>query len=209
MKHLGATIAVVWVAAAVVVAQQGSTPLQGISTHTVRITHLSPSAETAVVLRVSDSREVGRFEGWPVFTVPPSLVVFTRSMVHFAPAHPASLAVFDLASGVERSLYPAVSTPYTQEPSMTPSRTAFRERLRPIYLAWEKAGGPRTYGYDPAWFDISHADFRYDPIADRLTFTEKMSSNHPASIGPAVTHPVTVVCAPMLKSSRVCVEDSR
>lgn len=162
-----------------------------------------------MVLRVSDSREVGRFEGWPVFTVPPSLVVFTRSMVHFAPAHPASLALFDLTSGVESPLHPAASTPYTQEPSMTPSRTMFRERLRPIYVAWEKAGGSRAYGYDPAWFDISLADFRYDQAADRLTFIETMSSNHPASIAPPITQQVTVSCAPMLRTPRVCVEDKR
>src|SRR5688572_14305259 len=184
-------------------AQQGSTPksLAGIETHVVMSIHLSPSAETTVVLRKSDLREVGRFEGWPEFTIPPSLVVFTRSMVHFAPAHPESLAVFDLTSGVEAPLYPGTSTPGTQEPSLTPARTAFRDRLRPIYLAWEKASGPRAYGYDPAWFDVSHSAFSYDPTADRLTFTETMTSRHPVSIAPPVTQRVPVSCAPMLKSS--------
>jgi hypothetical protein len=193
--------------------QHGSTPksLAGIETHVVMSIHLSPSAETTVVLRKSDLREVGRIEGWPAFTIPPSLVVFTRSMVHFAPAHPASLGVFDLSSGVERPLYPSVSAPYTLEPeeSLTPARKAFRERLRPIYLAWEKADGPRAYGYDPAWFDVSHSDFRYDQTADRLTFAETMTSRHPASIAPPLTQGVSVSCAPMLKFSRVCVEDKR
>jgi len=149
---------------------------------------------------------VGRFEGWPEFTIPPSLVVFTRSMVHFAPAHPASLGVFDLTTGAEASLYPRSTKPYMYEPSLTPARMTFRDRLRPIYLAWEKASGPRAYGYDPSWFDVSHTAFTYDPTADRLTFTETMQSNHPASIAPPMTHQVTVVCGPMLKASRLCVE---
>ena len=200
-----------WSAASLVLfAQQGSTPksVAGIETHVVTSIHLSPSAETTVVLRKPDLREVGRFEGWPEFTVPPSLVVFTRSMVHFAPAHPASLGVFDVTSGVEGPLYPSVSEPYTQdpEPSLTPARKAFRDRLRPIYLAWEKAAGSRAYGYEPVWFDVSHSDFRYDQVADQLTFVEKMSSRHPASIAPPLTQRVTVSCAPMLRTPRACAE---
>ena len=187
---------------------QGPTNLAGIDTHVVRSIHRSPSAETTVVLRKSDSREVGRFEGWPAFTIPPSLVVFTRSMVHFAPAHPAALGVFDLTSGLESPLYPSVSKPHTLEPegSLTPARKAFMERLRPVYLAWEKTSEPRAYGYDPAWFDVSHSDFRYDQATDRLTFVETMASRHPASIAPPMTHQLTVACAPMLKTPRVCVE---
>lgn len=182
--------------------------LASVGAHVVLSTHLNPSAGTTVVLRASDLSEVGRFAGGVAFTIPPSLVVFGRSMVHFAPAHPGSLGVFDLTSGVEAPLYPAVSTPYSQDPeeSMTPARKAFKDRLRPIYLAWEKAAGPRGYGYDPAWFEISHTAFRYDQAADRLTFTETMSSNHPASVAPPLRHQVMIECGPMLKSSRVCVE---
>jgi len=199
---------IAWSAVSLLVSaqQRPTSSLPGIDTHIVRSTHLNPSAETTVVLRKPDLREVGRFEGWPVFTIPPALVVFTRSMVHFAPAHPASLAVFDVTTGTEAPLYPAASKPYALEPSLTPSRMVFRDRLRPIYLAWEKASGPRVYGYDPVWFDISHTAFSYDPLADRLTFTETMKSNHPASVAPALRHQVTIVCEPMLKSSRACVE---
>jgi hypothetical protein len=131
--------AVVWgIASLVVTPQQGSPKsLAGVDTQSV--------SGNGRVLRKSDNREVGRFEGWPAFTIPPSLVVLTRSMVHFAPA------------------------------------PTFRDRLRPNYLAWEKASGPRGYGYDPAWFNVSHSAFSCDPTADRLTFTETMTSNHPAS----------------------------
>jgi hypothetical protein len=58
-------------------------------------THLTPSAGTTAVLRASDLSEVRRIAGGVAVTIPPSIVVFGRSMVHFAPAHPGSLGVFD------------------------------------------------------------------------------------------------------------------
>jgi hypothetical protein len=68
--------------------------------------HASPSAAPLLVL--SDSLDLKRrLDGWPVLMLDDGRVVFTRSMVHFAPAHAAVLALYDPARDREETLYPA------------------------------------------------------------------------------------------------------
>ncbi len=68
--------------------------------------HSSPSAAPLLVL-TEDLKIVRELDGWPVLMLDGGRVVFSRSMVHFAPVHAQSLAVFDPRSGREDALYPA------------------------------------------------------------------------------------------------------
>lgn len=67
--------------------------------------HSSPSAAPLLVL--SDTfRKKRELDGWPMLVLDDGRVVFHRSMVHFAPAHAAALALYDPAADREQPLYP-------------------------------------------------------------------------------------------------------
>lgn len=67
--------------------------------------HSSPSATPLLVL--SDELELKReLDGWPMLMLDDGRVIFNRSMVHFAPAHAAVLALYDPIAAREDALYP-------------------------------------------------------------------------------------------------------
>jgi hypothetical protein len=62
----------------------------------------------------SDLRLVSAFSGWKVAALG-SEIVAERSEIHFAPTHPLRLAVFDLATGRERNLFPPVNDRFQKQ----------------------------------------------------------------------------------------------
>ncbi len=68
--------------------------------------HSSPSASPLLVLR-EDLQLKRVLDGWPVLMIGDGRVVFSRSMVHFAPAHAEVLALYDPAADRESTLYPS------------------------------------------------------------------------------------------------------
>jgi hypothetical protein len=71
--------------------------------------HYSPSASPTLVLNVELER-VQFINGWPELLLPDGRVIFQDSVVHFAPAHPGTLSIYDPARDGVRLLYP--ETPY-------------------------------------------------------------------------------------------------
>jgi hypothetical protein len=73
---------------------------------TIYITgHSSPSSAPLLVL--SEALELKRtLDGWPMLVMRDGRVVFQRSMIHFAPAHAAAVALYDPATDRETPLYP-------------------------------------------------------------------------------------------------------
>ena len=68
--------------------------------------HSSPSAAPTLVLTetLSLKREL---DGWPELVLPDGLIIFHRSMVHFAPTHAGVLALYDPRADREVNVYPA------------------------------------------------------------------------------------------------------
>lgn len=141
--------------------------------------HLTPSAGEMIVLR-RDLTYVTRLYGWFLTSLPAGLVVFHRSMIHFAPAHPGELATFDPRTGVEAQLYPTDRA--------SPLRKSFIEQIR--------SGS----------FDVSFGQLQYDAKTDTLTFPVDFRGRHPTEIAPPQQLRLTVTCSPMRSRSRVCTE---
>ena len=76
-------------------------------------THLTPSAECTMILR-SDLTVVSVFSGWEVAAIGPVILV-ERSEIHFAATHPLRLATVDLATGIERDIFPPADDPLRQQ----------------------------------------------------------------------------------------------
>ena len=67
--------------------------------------HSSPSASPLLVF--TEALELKReLNGWPELVLTDGRVLFVRSMVHFAPAHAAALALYDPAADREVAVYP-------------------------------------------------------------------------------------------------------
>lgn len=71
--------------------------------------HSSPSASPLLVL--TETLDLKReLDGWPQLLLADGRVFFVRSMVHFAPAHAAALALYDPARDREVAVYPDAAT---------------------------------------------------------------------------------------------------
>jgi hypothetical protein len=170
--------------------------------------HRSPSAGNLLVFtrRLDLVSELYGFSlelrGFSIGSLPDGLILFVRSMIHFAPAHPGQLALYDAAAGRERQLYP------TDE--ATPARRAFIKRLEPIYKKWAKVQPGYVYGYDPTWFDVWYEAASYDADTDTLRVSATFSADrHPTSIAPPQRLDLTVVCRQMKSAARRCEEVPR
>ena len=71
-------------------------------------THLSPSAGGLLVL-TEDLRVRRNLYGWTERILDDGRVVYQNSMVHFAPAHPGSLNLYDPRTDRDVPLYPSAS----------------------------------------------------------------------------------------------------
>lgn len=68
-------------------------------------THLNPSAGCLLIF--SDELRLEKsLYGWQVGQLGPSGIVYHRSEIHFAPVHPAEIALYDLKTGREEQLFP-------------------------------------------------------------------------------------------------------
>ena len=68
-------------------------------------THLNPSAGCLLVLSPDLKLETSLY-GWPLGQLGPDLLVYHRSQVHFAPVHPAEIALYDLRSKRDVTIFP-------------------------------------------------------------------------------------------------------
>jgi hypothetical protein len=161
--------------------------------------HLNPSAGTLVVVERRRLTLIGELYGWLTTVLPTGLIVYTKSMMHWAPAHPAELHTFDPRTRRDARLYP---TNYH-----SPARRAFVERLRPLFKMAEARDPGLPYGFDPEWYDVSNSQLEYVAQTDTLEFQVKFSSDRvPADISPQISETYRVRCRPMKQASRTCVE---
>jgi hypothetical protein len=72
--------------------------------HLLIDTHVNPSAGTIVVLS-PDLAPVTTLPGWVLRVLPTGTVLYHRSAVHFAPAHPVELRTWDAATRRDVRLY--------------------------------------------------------------------------------------------------------
>ncbi len=105
--------------------------------------HLSPSAGCLLVLSRDLAVRVA-LRGWFLGVFRDGTIVYHRSQVHFAPTHPAEVALYDVRRRQDRTILPM--------PPHQPARQAHIERLRPVYAdqAWCAA---RNHHCDPERFD--------------------------------------------------------
>jgi hypothetical protein len=68
--------------------------------------HSSPSATPLLVLDAHSLARKRELDGWPVLMLDDGRVVFSRSMIHFAPTHAEVLALYDPRIDREETLYP-------------------------------------------------------------------------------------------------------
>ena len=68
-------------------------------------THLSPSAGCLLVLSADLKVEAGLY-GWMVGRLGEDKLIYHRSQVHFAPVHPAEIALYDLRTKRDVTLFP-------------------------------------------------------------------------------------------------------
>lgn len=68
--------------------------------------HLNPSAAPTLVLS-ADLRLIRELKGFPMLVLPDGRLVYHDNMVHFAPAHPGSLSLYNPATGRNVRLFPS------------------------------------------------------------------------------------------------------
>lgn len=68
--------------------------------------HSSPSAAPTLVLS-AELRLIRELKGWPMLVLPDGRLVYHDNMVHFAPAHPGSLSLYNPATGRNVRLFPS------------------------------------------------------------------------------------------------------
>jgi hypothetical protein len=92
-------------------------------------THINPSAGCLIVLSPEFKLEASLY-GWLVGRIGEDRLVYHRSEVHFAPVHPAEIALFDLRTKRDVTIFPP-------KPD-SPIRQARAQQLRDFYKGNEK-----------------------------------------------------------------------
>jgi hypothetical protein len=92
-------------------------------------THINPSASCLIVVDRNLAFRNALF-GWYLAAVSDTQIVFQRSEVHFAAVHPAELALYDLTTKQETSLFPR--KPFQR------IRSEYTARLRDFYRTHEE-----------------------------------------------------------------------
>ncbi len=109
-------------------------------------THINPSAGCLLV--VSRNLEFrAALYGWYLAAFGDGLTVFQRSEVHFAPVHPAELAVYDARTGQEMALFP-------RKPFQA-IRSAYGAKLAEFYRTHEDWCMRNNHPCDPESVDSS------------------------------------------------------
>jgi hypothetical protein len=91
-------------------------------------THINPSAGCVLVVS-ADLKVETSFDGWVLGRLNDDKIVFHRSEVHFAPVHPAELAIYDLAKKHDWTIFPPKTA--------TPVRKAREAQLAEFYKGKE------------------------------------------------------------------------
>jgi hypothetical protein len=107
-------------------------------------THVSPSAGCLLVLMADLKLEVGLY-GWVEGRIGEDRLVYQRSQVHFAPVHPAGIALFDLRTKREITLFPP-----KPDSAIRRARTL---QLRDFYKGNEEWCNKNNDPCDPGYFD--------------------------------------------------------
>lgn len=68
-------------------------------------THINPSAGCLLVLSTDLKLEASLY-GWLLVQLGPDLLIYQRSEVHFAPVHPAEIAIYDLRNKRDDTIFP-------------------------------------------------------------------------------------------------------
>ncbi len=107
-------------------------------------THLSPSAGCLLVLRPDFKLEAGLY-GWLVGRLGEEKLIYHRSQVHFAPVHPAEIALYDLRTKRDFTIFPPKPAPPIQQ-----ARTL---QLQEFYKSNEQWCKKNNDACDPEYFD--------------------------------------------------------
>lgn len=107
-------------------------------------THINPSAECTLVLSREMKVEASLY-GWVLGRLDAETIIYHRSEVHFAPVHPAEIAVYDLRSKRDVTLFPPKPEP--------PVRQARTEQLKAFYKENEEWCNKNNDPCNPAYFD--------------------------------------------------------
>jgi hypothetical protein len=107
-------------------------------------THIKPSAGCLLVLSSELKLEVSLY-GWLLGQLGLDLLVYQRSEVHFAPVHPAEIAVYDLRNKRDDTIFPPkVPTPIRESRSV---------QLQDFYKSDEEWCRKNNDPCDPEYFD--------------------------------------------------------
>jgi hypothetical protein len=109
-------------------------------------THLSPSAGCLLVLSADLKLEAGLY-GWLVGQLGEDRLIYHRSQVHFAPVHPAELALYDLRTKRDVTIFPP-------KPE-SPIRRERMLQLQGFYKGNEDWCNKNNDPCDPEYFDSS------------------------------------------------------
>ena len=109
-------------------------------------THINPSAGCTLILS-HDMKMEGSLYGWPVGRLGADALIYHRSQIHFAPVHPAEIALYDLRTKREISLFPPKL--------VSPIWRARMVQLKDFYKGNEEWCNKNNDPCDPEYFDSS------------------------------------------------------
>ena len=107
-------------------------------------THLSPSAECLLVLTTDLQVRAGLY-GWQLAMFRDGSILYHRSQIHFASAHPLEIGLYDIKTGRDTTIFP-------RKPYQT-IRLAEIARLRDFFAANDLWCNVHNHPCDPEWFD--------------------------------------------------------
>lgn len=107
-------------------------------------THINPSAGCLLVLSPELTLEASLY-GWHLGQLGPDIVLYQRSEVHFAPVHPAEIAVYDLRAKRDETIFPPKAA--------TAIRQARTAQLREFYKTNQEWCHKNDDPCDPEEFD--------------------------------------------------------
>jgi hypothetical protein len=153
-------------------------------------THLNPSAGQVLVVDASLAT-LAVIQGYGPRALAPDLLIVSRNLMHFAPAHDEALLLYRRGAAAPIALYPpAIDGEDLAEPAEPGPKTPVQR----TFLAATKA----------AAFDLTIDDesLRYNATTDVVTFAVTFRKDAP---NPAIQR-VTVKCTPVKSGAPVCAE---
>ena len=156
-------------------------------------THLSPSAECLLVLSF-DLQVRTALYGWHLVSFSDGSVVYHRSQIHFAAAHPLEIGLYNRKTGHDYTLYP-------RKPFQA-IRLAEIAKLREFFKSNEEWCNIHNHPCDPEWFDNAlDGNVALNEQTDALAFAVDYGSDAQDRDAPPVTigHQQGHLCLPAHK----------